>query len=122
MLILAVGGCVGETFDLEGRTCVEGAKGTDLGACCEVSEGRSPMLIPTSIDADGQPIQEADLDPAFLCSNFTCVAHDGVTAYCTQSCDEMRPCPDGFTCRGGFSGNTTGMFCVAARHECTLCD
>lgn len=100
----------------------------DTGICCQVLSGRDPNLVPKPEKApSGEWINAIKLDPAFDCSNLTCVSYQGTNAFCTKACQEVGDCPEGFACEpvlqsdpGPGSNIQPGdKFCVKVGHACT---
>lgn len=100
----------------------------DTGNCCRVLAGRDANLVPKPEKApSGEWINAIKLDPAFDCSNLTCVSYQGTNAFCTKACQEADDCPEGFACEpvlqsdpGPGSNIQPGdRFCVKVGHACT---
>jgi hypothetical protein len=99
---------------------------TDVGECCQVSEGVDPSIVPMpKFASDGSPATVIARDAQFLCSELTCVSYQASTAYCTQACNFDSSCPEGFVCASVINSSaneaTVGpedRYCVKAGHAC----
>lgn len=75
------------------------AEGEPCGGDTTCAEGTC-RLPATQVPAFGEPCTERSAEPALAgCQvDLSCFV-DGLNAYCTQPCDALRPCPDGYGCR-----------------------
>jgi len=85
-----------------------GCDDEDVGRCCTLigEIGRDDPTPTANFSAEGSPINDIAIDPAFDCASLTCVvfqpsmeAGADNRAYCTAPCALDEDCPVGFACR-----------------------
>lgn len=80
---------------LVGATFMAGCENHDLGKPC----GTDPLPIPEeAIDSETPVIEVVRMQRDGACETFQCLAHRGLSPYCTKACEANSDCPVGFIC------------------------